>query len=391
MITIKPSAGVTDHGALTGTSDDDHLQYFKVVGRTDESLTLNDEAKLLWSADGTGTIGRLGLGTATFGPGGGITFTALVYENISVEYIDDGTFPATAGIIGNAITVNLDGDNVSQQSTNTDVYDALIGVPAILAKVSLVNNSPASGFGSGFNATFLTRSYENRPGDIYGAGDLVIDGDIDSADITAEDLVANTGAFQNMGFHKPNDNSTSPSATMMGPNVAGNRIAIGANGTNQLAIYSDPAAGAPKTIFALGYGAFEFTDLSGPTAPADARYELTWESDGAGVDPLYSGIGILNNLVWRRPVYAQIKSRVGIAIPNVSDIDVTAPIQLGANNHPAAQVNTVAIGAADSTGSTRTFSLATEQAVVTDVALASTHSLSIFINGTEYKLALTAV
>ena len=46
-----------DHGVLLGLADDDHLQYFKVIGRTNETLQINGTGKLEWSGDGAGRIG----------------------------------------------------------------------------------------------------------------------------------------------------------------------------------------------------------------------------------------------------------------------------------------------------------------------------------------------
>ena len=46
-----------DHGLLQGLADDDHLQYFKVVGRANETLQINGTGKLEWSGDGAGQIG----------------------------------------------------------------------------------------------------------------------------------------------------------------------------------------------------------------------------------------------------------------------------------------------------------------------------------------------
>jgi hypothetical protein len=49
-----------DHGLLQGLADDDHLQYFKVNGRNNESLTINGNGNLLFGTDGGGNIGAVG-------------------------------------------------------------------------------------------------------------------------------------------------------------------------------------------------------------------------------------------------------------------------------------------------------------------------------------------
>ncbi len=58
---------------------------------------------------------------------------------------------------------------------------------------------------------------------------------------------------------------------------------------------------------------------------------------------------------------------------------------------PGAQTDSVALGAKDSSDTARTYHMRTEQAVATDAALVSTHSLKVWINGVEYKISLTAV
>jgi hypothetical protein len=57
-----------DHGSITGLGDDDHTQYFKVVGRTDENLTLSGTGSIQ-SADGDTPhlLGRAAVGFATGG------------------------------------------------------------------------------------------------------------------------------------------------------------------------------------------------------------------------------------------------------------------------------------------------------------------------------------
>lgn len=49
-----------DHGSIGGLADDDHAQYFKVTGRSNEDLTMTGTGDILWATDGGASIGTSG-------------------------------------------------------------------------------------------------------------------------------------------------------------------------------------------------------------------------------------------------------------------------------------------------------------------------------------------
>ena len=66
-------------------------------------------------------------------------------------------------------------------------------------------------------------------------------------------------------------------------------------------------------------------------------------------------------------------------------------LKFTANADPGAQTDSITIGAKDATSTNRTMHLRTEEAVASNVAAASTHSLNVWINNVEYKIMLVAV
>lgn len=155
-----------------------------------------------------------------------------------------------------------------------------------------------------------------------------------------------------------------------------NRMQIATAG-NQLEMYVTNGSG--QRFCYLGYD-------DGSVAPGVALYgamrmsstyrstdnDIFWQTDGSG------DVG----QVGARPRDLRLSRNAHIA----------GYAQVTSNADPGAQTDSIAIGAQDVVASSlRTLSLRTEQAVAADVSLVSTNSIVVYINGVQYKIALTAV
>lgn len=112
QITANLVQSAVDHGSISGLADDDHLQYFKVAGRNNESLTLTGAAHVLWATDGGGEIGAAsanrpnnahiknsvlidGVGAGGLGIGGAVDSTNLVNIRRDIDGLTRGIFRNT--------------------------------------------------------------------------------------------------------------------------------------------------------------------------------------------------------------------------------------------------------------------------------------------------------
>lgn len=127
-ITADVIASAIEHGDLAGLGDDDHPQYYQVVGRSGEDLTIT-AANIYWDGDGSGNIGAQG------GPGRPDAIHAISaitlgnattrmepdYLYISEKVVIDGNAEAVQGTT--TLTLESQGGDLTLVSSGIVVCD----------------------------------------------------------------------------------------------------------------------------------------------------------------------------------------------------------------------------------------------------------------------------
>ncbi len=155
---------ITDHGLLTGLADDDHLQYYTVLGRAGESLVVRDAGgadTVTFAHDGTDlTITGVGTGeirsdtAVEIQNAAGLTISNAAGTD-SVQFSHDGTDVNIATV--NTTDINISGQTGAVEITAGAAGDILRVRDSALANVFLVEDD-------------LVTASQNMQGVHFGAG-----------------------------------------------------------------------------------------------------------------------------------------------------------------------------------------------------------------------------
>lgn len=137
---------------------------------TNCSLEINQS--VAFENDGGGTVGYRYAFASAPNDNGALYFTAVdsSHNDITVTLHDNSTFPETVSVVGHAITVHMDGNDNSAQSSINSIKAALLADAGVTALIGVTGGGATAGV-TGAGPYALTW---HRPSDILASQDVEI-------------------------------------------------------------------------------------------------------------------------------------------------------------------------------------------------------------------------
>lgn len=355
--TYNDSAGTVtpaiDHGGVGGLSDDDHTQYFKVTGRNDEDLTLTGSGDILWATSGAGNIGAYAgnkVGHIYSASGISVIPTSAATESV---FSYSNVTPASNNYFA----------SFCQLSQRAAASSSLIGMYMQIATNGTANDRGFRGVRVENDAS-STSSNSIHNGvyvGIYGTN------------------AGNIGS----GFYSAGvEGGVNGSGLTTGYNIGGKFGSASNNRVYGVHAQAGTASGSNGFIT----GVWSNVNTAGTGAKYSAGYFRIHSAYSENDIYDTSGALIADNGDSTADIFRALDGNTAV----VRILDGGA-VELLQDGDPGAPTNAIRLGAKDSSGSNRTLHIRTEQSVATDAALASTHSLTVWVNNVEYKIPLTEV